>query len=167
MKDVEFYKGLPSREDMETWSDLLLILDDVVQAACVSADILSLFTVESHHRNITAAILSQNIFPPGRCSRTISLNCHYLILFASKRDRQQVHVLGRQMFPQQSKYFMDSFEDATAARYGYLVCDLHPASESLYQLRTHVFPGEATWVYRPTIKAADVENKSVAMSSAE
>jgi hypothetical protein len=74
------------------------------------------------------------------------------VLFATKRDKLQVQVLGRQMFPGQAKYFMESYNDATSKPFGYLVCDLHPASDALYQLRTNVFPGEATFVYRPTIK---------------
>lgn len=74
MKGVEFLKGLPTYEEMESWSDLLLVLDDVMQAACLSEEVLSLFCVQSHHRNITAAILMQNLFPPGRFGRTISLN---------------------------------------------------------------------------------------------
>ena len=149
MTGVEFHKGLPTREEMESWSDLLLILDDVMQAACVSPDVLNLFCVESHHRNITAAILSQNVFPPGKCARSISINSHYIILFAAKRDKLQIQVLGRQMFPGQSKYFLQSYNDATNMRYGYLVCDLHPASNLRFQLRTHIFPGQATWVYQP------------------
>jgi hypothetical protein len=160
MEGVEFYKGLPTKEDMESWSHLLLILDDCMESACVSSAMMNLFTIESHHRHIIVAILCQNIFPSGKCARSISLNCHNLILFATKRDRQQVQVLGRQMFPGQSKFFMDSYNDATSKQYGYLVCDLHPASDEMYQLRTHVFPGEVTWVYRPSIK----EGNSTAMS---
>ena len=142
-------KGLPTREEMETWSDLLLVLDDVMQSSCISSDILSLFCVESHHRRITAAILAQNIFPPFKLARSISLNAHYIVIFPTKRDKLQVQVLGRQMFPGQGNFFLDSYKDATSIRYGYLVCDLHPASDPCYQLRTHVFPGEVTWVYQP------------------
>lgn len=148
MKGVEFHKGLPTCEEMESWSDLLLVLDDVMQAACLSEEVLSLFCVQSHHRNITAAILMQNLFPPGRFGRTISLNCHVITLFPTKRDKLQVQVLGRQMFPGQSKYFAESYEDATSQPYGYLVCDLHPASDEHLQLRTRIFPGEHTWVYQ-------------------
>jgi hypothetical protein len=145
---VEFHQGLPSKEAMAEWTNALVILDDVMIDACNSPEILSLYCVESHHHQITTAVLAQSIFPPGKCSRTISLNSHHIILFASKRDKLQVQALGRQMFPGETRFFMDSFRDATSKRYGYLVCDVHPASDIRFQLRTHIFPGEVTWVYQ-------------------
>ena len=43
-----------------------------------------LFTKYCHHRNMTAIMVSQNVFQKGPNARTISLNTHILILFANK-----------------------------------------------------------------------------------
>lgn len=45
--------------------------------------------------------------------RTASLNCHYFILMANKRDTLQISTLGRQIFPGQLKFFMQSLTLAT------------------------------------------------------
>lgn len=48
--------------------------------------------------------------------RTASLNCHYFILMANKRDTLQINALGRQIFPGQLKFFIQSFTLATPKR---------------------------------------------------
>lgn len=147
LKDVTFHQGLPSREDLE--NDSLLILDDVMHEASTSEDVMKLFTIDCHHRNITVIFLTQVLFAPFKYSRTLSLNMHYIILFATKRDRLSVACLGRQMFPRQQGFFLSSYEDSISKPYGYLVCDLHPGTEKRFQLRTKIFPGEYPWVYQP------------------
>lgn len=124
---------------------VVLVLDDVMQEAFASVEIMSLFTINCHHRNMSVIFMTQNIFPPGKCARTISLNCHYIILFKTKRDKLQVQTLGKQIFPGETKYFMSSYRDATIEPFGYLLCDLHPRSDKEFQLRTHIFPNELTW----------------------
>ena len=152
MKDVRFHKGLPTEDDLDKWSGehMLLILDDVMQEACSSKNILSLFTIHCHHKNITVLFLTQNIFPPGKCARTISLNCHYIVLFGTKRDKLQVQTLGSQIFPGQRGYFLAAYQDATEKAYGYLVCDLHPNTSKRFQLRSQIFPEDFTTIYTPS-----------------
>ena len=152
MRDVKFHKGLPTLDELEEWSDghVMLIIDDLMQEACSSKDILSLFTIYCHQKNISVLFLAQNIFPPGKCARTISLNCHYIILFGMRRDKLQVQTLGSLIFPGHRGYFMNAYQDATNKPYGYLVCDVHPSTNKMYQLRTHIFPDDMTCFY--TIK---------------
>ncbi len=161
---VEFYQGVPKEEEMERWSEsgdhVLLILDDVMRSACASPEIMKLFTVNCHHRNLSVAFLSQNIFPPGVHARTISLNSSYIIVFMSKRDKLQVQTLGKQIFPNRPKYFAESYEDATRERWGYLLCDLHPATDPEFQLRTGIFPGEQTVFYTPLKEGVEPETRS-------
>lgn len=150
---VDFHQGIPTGEELKGWSKsgdhVLIVLDDVMHQACASPEIMSLFTIQCHHRNASVMILAQNIFPPGRCARTISLNCHYITLFNTKRDRLQVQTLGKQIFPGQVPYFMDAYRDATAENYGYILCDLHPGTDKTFQLRSRIFPEEFTWYYTP------------------
>lgn len=152
--DVEFYEGLPSKEDIYNWtpdlnSHTLLILDDIIHQATESWDIMSLFTVHCHHRNISVFLVSQNVFCPGKCSRTVSLNCLYLWLFKNKRDRHQLKILGSQLLPGESNYFMTSYDDATEAPFNYLHVNLHPSTPRKFLLQSRVLPGEVTWLYTP------------------
>lgn len=147
MKNVTFHQGLPERDMLER--NTLLILDDVMAEASVSDQVMKVFTMDSHHKNITCIFLTQNIFPPGKYARTISLNTHYIILFATKRDKLQIQTIGRQMFPGQSAFFMESYRDSTSKPYGYLLCDLHPATDKRFQLRTNIFQDEHPLVYYP------------------
>lgn len=52
------------------------------------------------------------LFPPGKYSRTISLNTHYIVTFKHPRDSLGVSILARQAFPRSTKYVMESYEDA-------------------------------------------------------
>ncbi len=56
---------------------------------------------------------SQNLFPPGKQSRTITLNSHYMIVFKNPRDSLGISTLARQMYPNNTKYLLQSFPDAT------------------------------------------------------
>ena len=51
---------------------------------------------------ICVICLVQNMFYQGKESRTMSLNTQYLVLFKSPRDKQQISILSRQMYPNRS-----------------------------------------------------------------
>ena len=155
---VIFHQGLPSMETMKTWSrnvsgaHLLLVLDDMQNEIVKSSEMATLFTVLSHHCNISVMCLVQNIFPQSRYSRDISLNCGYMILMNNKRDKLQLTNLARQLCPGNVKFFTSAYEDAvTSQKYGYLQVDLHPNTPEEYMLRTNIWPDEMTIVYRPLI----------------
>jgi hypothetical protein len=86
---------------------------------------------------------------PGKYSRTISLNCHYVVLFRQVRDSRQIYTFGSQAFPKQLGYFKDAYERATSEKYGYLLVDMAPSTEDKYRLRTRVFPDQDTVIYAP------------------
>ena len=87
------------------------------------------------------------MFAQGPCSRTISINTHILVFFANKRDELQALNLGKQLYPCNSKIFMEAYEDATSVLHGYLVIDCDPKSPRDLKLRTNIFPGEQTVCY--------------------
>jgi hypothetical protein len=60
--------------------------------------------------------------------RNISLNAHYIVLFKSPRDKQQISMLARQINPGKVQEFMRSYEDATSRPHGYLMLDLKPTT---------------------------------------
>lgn len=152
--NIEFFEGLPSKSDLETWAmhtpgNNILILDDLMEIASKSSDIVDLFCQYSHHHNFTTWFICQNVFNGGRHHRTISLNCHYFVLYKNQRDELQIQTLGRQMFPGRLNYFMDAYRKATTRRYGYLLVDLSPHSDPRYKLRTNILPGQITTVFLP------------------
>ena len=77
----------------------LIVLDDVMTQSGGDKRITDLFTKGSHYRNLSVIYIVQNIFHHGRETRNISLNAHYIVLFKSPRDKQQISVLARQVNP--------------------------------------------------------------------
>lgn len=153
LKNNTFSHGIPDKNVLESfskdYSNILLVLDDVMSQGTSSPEVMNLFTTYSHHMGITVLFLLQNIFPPGKCMRTISLNAHYIILFKNNRDEQQVRTLGRQIFPSQSNYFMDAYKKATSRAHGYLCITLYPGTDDKYRLSTNILPKEETVYYLP------------------
>ena len=101
----------------------------------------------SHFRHGLDPRLTQNLFPPGKLSRTISLNSHYIIVFKNPRDSLGIATLAKQMFPGRTQYLMDSFHDATKKPFSYLLIDCHPQTPENIRLRTSILPGERHIVY--------------------
>ena len=58
--------------------------------------ILDLFTKVSHHCDVACIYLTLNLFPPGKFSRNISLNAHYIIAFNHPRDTLGLRTLAQQ-----------------------------------------------------------------------
>ena len=115
-----------------------------MMTACKDDDrVTKLFSIGSHHKNLSIFYLVQNLFHQGKETRNISLNTHYLIAFKNPRDNQQVRVLARQMYPSKTKFFMEAFEDATSAAYGYLFLDLKPCTPEPYRVQTNIFTSAA------------------------
>ena len=79
-----------------------------------------LFTKGSHHKNISVMFITQNIFHKSTHSRDISLNASYIVLFKNPRDRAQIQHLVRQIYPEDSKFLQEAYQDATAKGHGYI-----------------------------------------------
>ena len=91
--------------------------------------------------------MGQNLFHKSKKTRNISLNSHYIILLKNPRVTVQITHLGRQIFPDEVKYFHEAFSDATSHPYVYLLVDLKPTTPDELQLRKNIFPPEMTIVY--------------------
>lgn len=153
VENITFHEGLPSSEQVDEWSEsrlpMLLVLDDLLANAVNNVEVLNLFTVKCHHQNISLIMLTQNLYHSGKFMRTISLNASYIICLKNHRDQHQLAILGKQILPGQSKYFMAAYELATKKKYGYLLIDLSPHTEKTYLLRTNIFPGEDCSIFVP------------------
>ena len=106
----------------------------------------------SHHRHITVLYLCQDLFPPGKYAKTISRNAHYVVAFKNPRDQLGTRNLMMQAFP---TYWCDAlrvYEEVTQPSYGYLMLDLHPASDDRYRLFPDLLKGQGwtrTFTRRP------------------
>ena len=148
--NITFHKGLPSKEEVENLHDgnfHIIVLDDLMEYIIKSVDTQNLFTKYCHHYNITVIFVTQNVFAQGPCARTININTHILVMFLNKRDESQALYLGKQLFPWNSKIFMETYEDATSEMYGYLIVDCDPKSSRDIRMRTNIFPEEETVCY--------------------
>ena len=146
---VEFIEGFPSNlyEMTEGCENSQVILDDLMSQCSNDQRMSDLFTRGSHHRGISVLFLTQNLFPPGKLSRTISLNSHYMIIFRNPRNSLGIATLARQMYPKNSEYLLESFNDATTRPYGYLLLDLDQLTPQNMRLRTNILPDEKQIVY--------------------
>ena len=145
--EIKFIKGLPDISEISSLENNLIILDDLMSK--IDESVLNLFTVDSHHKNISVIFITQNLFAQGKFSRTISLNSHYLIVFNNPRDKTQINVLARQLFPHNSSYFLESFEDSVKKPHGYLFIDLKQSTESRNRIQTGIVPGDLRIIYTP------------------
>ena len=125
----------------------LVILDDLMSQCSNNQRMSDLFTRGSHHRGISILYLTQNLFPPGKLSRTISLNSHYTVVFRNPRDSLGISTLARQMYPKDGDFLLEAFNDATRRPYGYILLDLHQLTPETLRLRTNIFPNERQIVY--------------------
>jgi hypothetical protein len=61
----------------------------------------------------------------------------------------QIRNLGIQLFPKHLPHFLESYEDATKEKFGYLVIDNHPNGEEDERLKTNIYPNEWPIYYVP------------------
>ena len=146
MPGIEFNQGIPDDIDNADYLDTsqrnLIVLDDLMAQSGKDKRIADLFTKGSHHRNLSIIYIVQNVFHQGKEMRNISLNAHYIVLFKSPRDKQQISMLARQVNPGKVQEFMRSYEDATRRPHGYLMLDLKPTTDDQQRLKTNILPGE-------------------------
>ena len=146
MPGIEFNQGIPEDIDNADYLDVsqrnLIVLDDLMAPSGKDKRISDLFTKGSHHRNLSIIYIVQDIFHQGKEMRNISLNAHYIALFKSPRDKQQISMLARQVDPGRVQEFMRSYEDATSRPHGYLMLDLKPTTSDQDRLKTNILPSE-------------------------
>ena len=157
---IEFLKDYDSEALYNSFNSSVrnvLVLDDQMDSDGMrsgggATTLIKFFTQGSHHRNLTIIYIVQNMFNRDRTMRTVNLNSHYLILYKNPRDKTQVRTLAQQMYPNNSRFLVDAFEDATSAPYSYLLLDLRPETPEQLRVRAKVFEeeGKSAVVYVPS-----------------
>ena len=150
MPFIKFNSGLPTDTDINEFSDSntnkLIIVDDLMESLTKSGTMENLFTRGSHHKNITVIYINQNMFCPGKHSRTINLNTHYLIIMRNPRDVSTMKILGRQLGIGNALH--EAYTDVHKTPFSYLLTDVSPTSDEQYKLLTNIFPGEDLLAYK-------------------
>jgi len=149
---VHFKEGLPNVEDISPDDGVFIIIDDLMLNAGKSEAISQLFTLGMHHKNISVALIVQNIFHQGKKMRDISLNTKYFVLFKNPRDRRQISFLSSQMFPAIPNFLPDAFQQATERPHGYLIIDLTQQTNENHRLVTNIFPHQQCYFFMPIKK---------------
>jgi energy-coupling factor transporter ATP-binding protein EcfA2 len=149
---VRIHAGIPTEELLDSLQrPLLLILDDLMIQLNNKRDLLTnLFTRKSHHSNICIIFVVQNMFE--RNMKIVRDNSHYIFLLNSPAAQLQVRSLGSQLFPSNLKYFIDAYNQAVInKKFGYLLLDLHPASNASIRLRSNLFKEDSEYqnIYLP------------------
>lgn len=149
---VKYTEGLPSKETIASIRPHLIVIDDLMTELSDSVELSNLFTKRAHHLNISVMFVVQNMFHKGRVMRDIAINSHYYVLLSNRRDLLQISTLGRQLFPGNSSYFLESYKDAIAKPFGYLIVDMKPDTPEHLRVRTNIFAAETLTVYVPKKK---------------
>lgn len=126
VRKIEFVKDSTDYDEIyETLNPKtanMLVIDDQMTEAKKNADHLAnLFVKGSHHRNVTVVLMLQNMFEKGM--RTASLNTQYMVLLKNPRDRSQIGKLADQLMPNNRRFLVDVYEDATARPHSHLILD--------------------------------------------
>ena len=146
--NVIFHEGLLSVSELkDNYENSIIILDDFMDL--LNQEIAALFTIYSHHYNLSVFFLIQNLFVKNRYTRDVALNTHYIILFAQRRDLTQLNTLARQLFPGKSKDFLSIYKQAVSKKYSYILIDICPNSVHRITLRTNILPDQFEEIYLP------------------
>ena len=111
MPEIIWGDALQTEETFSSYSDSLVILDDMMDDVVSDSSMMRVFTEHSHHQK-------------GKAARTISLNTTYMVLFENARDRQQIKTLAKQMYPEDWSSFVARFKKETRKPYGRMIIDL-------------------------------------------
>ncbi len=124
--NIEFVEGLPHNLQEDSFLDPkvrnLIVIDDLMSEAGKDTTVQELYTVGSHHMNLSVICLLQNFYFPG--TQTMRRNSHYMVLFNMPADKTQIRTMSHQMFPDNGQYMLRAYEHAISKPYGYLVLNL-------------------------------------------
>lgn len=130
--------GIPNFQTIS--EDSLIFIDDMMEDLDINIQLA--WTKYSHHRRLTLILSVQNIFYNSKkgALRNISLNSTHLILTNNKRDRRQIQILAQQLSPNNSKFIVESYNDATKNPFSYLLFDMTQSQDDCLRIRTSIFP---------------------------
>jgi hypothetical protein len=153
---IEFKQGMNdfALDSFNPQERNLVCFDDLFRTTKDSEEVAKLWFIGSHHKSITAIIISHNIFPKGKVSRELSLNTHYLVIFPHPADRQSFRTLAQRLEPTKWRSLVAVFEEEIASKpFSYLIIDLRPETDLRLKYRTCLGQNSGIAYYiKPSIK---------------
>lgn len=146
---IRMIEGLPNLDEISSLHSppKLVILDDLINQ--LDGSTVDLFLKGSHHRSLNLCLVSQNIFSANKGFRDISINSHYIVVFASPREKLQIQTFARQIEPTRTKFINEAFADSTQEPFSYMLFDLKQTTDPQLRYCTKIFPDEQTIYYLP------------------
>ena len=142
-----------SKEFTKDKKHTLVVFDDLTQTLLKSPVLGLCWSVLGHHRNLSCINIQQNAYPPGLISSTtLARNSDYKIIFKNNSDILQTLLLGRSMFPGQSKYWKEVVDSCLKKPHDYIFLDLHKTTPDCLRVRNSCFPEIGVACYVPTEK---------------
>jgi hypothetical protein len=136
VKGVKFICGHANNIPDDGKSRILVSDDSMTDKAAVQR-LVSIYTMESHHKNTSVFFLAQDLFF-SRSMRTVSLNTKVFMLFANLRDGRSVETLFSQM-SFDSTFLKNIYKEATRKKYGFLCVDLDKNTSPLLRFSANIF----------------------------
>lgn len=130
----------------------LVIIDDF--GSNLNSDISLLFTVLSHHCNISVVLILQTLFSKNPVYREIQLSAQYLAIFRNNRDKSQIINFAKQFSPKNINYVLGSFMEATKQPYTYVLFDLTQRIPDMLRMRSNMLIHEwpmKVWIEKSCI----------------
>lgn len=137
---VKFHKNIPS-DLSKILPGTLLIFDDLMMSS-FSKEITEIFTILSHHNNISIILVLHNLFHQSKFSRNITLNTQYIVYFRNPRDLSSISHLTRQLLPSNSKNLQNLFNEVVSKPFSYIIIDLVQDTPEIFKYRTDIFSQE-------------------------
>lgn len=155
LTNIKFIEGFPESDIIsmfpKKYKNSCLIIDDLMLEIENSTVLQNLYTKLSHHLRISIILVTQNLFQNTSVMRTVHRNLQLMFLTKSVRDVSMIRILGQQMYPNQSKYFLDAYRQATTPKYGFFVIDMRIDTPQEFRLRSGFFVEDDIYVYLPIV----------------
>jgi hypothetical protein len=143
----EFVQGVPEASYAKKLGERnagrggsIICIDDQM-LECDGA-VAALFSVYSHHHEISVFYVTQNMFAKTPHWRTISLSAQGMVCFKAPRDSSSIKHLARQISPSDPNHLVEAYRHATRRPRGYLYIDLRQNCADRLRYRTNLLPQE-------------------------
>lgn len=130
----------------------IVVLDDFMSD--IGKDMVEIVTVSARHNNASTFILFQSLFPIAKSARQISLNVKYIYVFKNPRENAQFAYLVRQISPNNYKWIVEAYEEATRDPYSFFLLDMTQQCPRYLRFRSQIFPSQ--WPIKVWMKKGEV-----------
>ncbi len=140
----QFIKGLPGVECIEKITQpTLFVIDDAMSK--LDQAVTDIFLMYSHHKNLSVILLLQNYYNKNKHLRDINTNTNYVIFMKNPRNKLAVSHIAKESFPNQYKYVIESYLNATREPHGYLLFNFNQQADGDLRLFTNIVPDKNTY----------------------